>query len=311
MKIIFAGTPHFAALVLEALLHSPHEVMAVWAQPDRPSGRGLKKRIGPVKNLATFYKLPLYQPSSLKEAETQKELTQFGAAAMVVAAYGLILPPAILHLFPYGCINVHPSLLPRFRGAAPIQRALFSGHSLTGVTIMQMEAGLDTGPILLQKEYVVKPDETSQTLQDTLAVLGGEILIKTLTLLEQKKITAKPQDEALATYASKITKGEALLDWTLSAKALEQQVRAFNPWPIAYCVWNGEHLRIWEAKALDKNHTASPQTLLNASQNGIDIATSRGILRLLRVQLPGGKVLSIKDFYNAQQAKLLINQPFL
>lgn len=308
MKIIFAGTPSFAEVALEALIHSSHQIVAVFTQPDRPSGRGLQLKPSPVKELATMYQLPIYQPTSLKGAYEQEMIAHFQADAMVVAAYGMLLPAAILHLPHYGCINIHPSLLPRWRGAAPIQRTIYAGDSLTGVTIMQMDEGLDTGPILFQQEYALSPDETSQTLHDKLAQLGATALLHTLQLLHQNKIVPRAQDNHLATYAHKISKEEALLDWTQPAVELEYEIRAFNPWPIAYTSWQGQNLRIWEAKALEKEHTTSPRTILYAARDGIDIATGKGVLRLLQVQLPGGKVLPIADFYNAKHESLIVGQ---
>lgn len=311
LKIIFAGTPEFAVCALEELLHSHHQIVAVYTQPDRPKGRGLKLTPGPVKELALSYQLPIYQPASLKDAYEQERLAHFSADVMVVAAYGLLLPAAVLSLFPLGCINIHPSLLPRWRGAAPIQRTIYSGDTLTGVSIMQMDQGLDTGPVLLQRHYELKSDETSQTLHDILAKLGAKALIETLDLLHEKKITATPQDNTLATYAEKISKEEALIDWIQPAAELEREIRAFNPWPVAYTSWHGQNLRIWSAKMIAENHTVSPRTIVQASTEGIDIATGKGVLRLLSVQLPGGKVLSIADFYNARRKELIVGEHFI
>lgn len=314
MKIIFAGTPIFAEVALEVLVHSSHQVVAVFTQPDKPAGRGLKLKPSPVKMLANYYQLPVYQPISLKGAYEQEMLAEFHADVMVVAAYGLLLPAAVLHIPPYGCINIHPSLLPRWRGAAPIQRALYAGDAITGITIMQMDEGLDTGPILLQKEYKVLVDETSQTLHDKMARLGGRALIETLDLLAQNKILPEEQDHTRATYAHKISKEEALLDWAQPAIELERTIRAFNPWPIAYTSWQGKNLRIWQAKALEKDHlgkdhdAAAARTILHVSQQGIDIAAGSGVLRLLQVQLPGGKVLPVADFYNAKRNELIVGQ---
>lgn len=311
MKVIFAGTPEFAAQALEALIHSSHRVVAVYTQPDRPSGRGLKVKASAVKQLAHDYQLPVYQPKSLKDEHEQAALKVFAADVMVVAAYGLLLPAALLKMMPYGCINIHPSLLPRWRGAAPIQRTIFSGDTITGVTIMQMDQGLDTGPILLQKQYVLEPDETSQSLHDRLSQLGAQALVHTLDCLEQGKIRPQAQDSDLATYAHKISKEEALIDWQQSAVNLECMIRAFNPWPIAHTSWQGENLRIWKAKALNENSSDKPRTIIHASKKGIDIATGEGILRLLAVQMPGGKVLDIADFYNAKHDQIVVGERFL
>lgn len=310
LKIIFAGTPEFAAVALEALVHSSHQVIAVYTQPDRPAGRGLKLTPSPVKAVSLNYQIPVHQPTSLKDEYEQALLRGFNADVMVVAAYGMLLPATILDIPRLGCINIHPSLLPRWRGAAPIQRAIFAGDTITGVTIMQMDPGLDTGPILSQCQYVIDPTETSQTLHDELAKLGAMVLIETLNLLATDSIKAQPQNNALATYANKISKEEALIDWMQPAVELEHEVRAFNPWPVAYTSWKGQNLRIWQAKAIAKDHEVEPRTLLHASRDGIDIATGKGVLRLLQVQLPGGKAMPIADFYNARQHELVVGEKF-
>lgn len=311
LKIIFCGTPDLAAVALEALVHSPHRVMAVYTQPDRPAGRGLKLNQSPVKTLALQYQLPVYQPKSLNESFEQDLLADFKPDVLVAAAYGMLLPASVLNIPRLGCVNIHPSLLPRWRGAAPIQRTIYAGDTITGVTIMQMNQGLDTGPILLQRQYVLDPDETSQTLHDKLAKLGAEALVETLNLLAEDKIQSRPQDDNLATYAHKISKEEALLDWTRAASDLEHEIRAFNPWPVAYTTWQGKNLRVWAAKAIAQEHSVDPRTIVNASHSGIDIATGAGVLRLLQVQLPGGKVLSASDFYNARHQELVVGQHFV
>ncbi len=311
MKIIFAGTPLFAEVTLEVLIHSTHQIVAVYTQPDRPSGRGLKIKASPVKELALAYRLPIYQPASLKGGFEQEQLAGLNADVMVVAAYGLLLPVPVLSIPHLGCINIHPSLLPRWRGAAPIQRTLFAGDKETGVTIMQMDEGLDTGPILLQQTCSLDEDETSKTLHDKLAKLGAQALLETLDLLAQGQITPKPQDNQLATYAQKISKEEALIDWEQPAQTLENEVRAFNPWPVAHTSWQSQSLRIWMAKEVKQSQQASPRTLLYAGRDGIDIATGEGALRLLMVQLPGGKAMPVADFYNAHQNQLVIGEHFI
>lgn len=308
MKIIFAGTPAFAAIALQFLIDSPHEILAVYTQPDKPSGRGLKLSSSPVKQLALAHDLPLHQPVSLKTEAEQAVLKHFNADVMVVAAYGLLLPKAVLAIPERGCINIHPSLLPRWRGAAPIQRTLFAGDKETGVTIMQMDEGLDTGPILLQWPCSIEPEETSQTLHDKLAALGSKALLAALNELEHQGIQPLAQDDQFATYASKITKEEALIDWTKPALELEHLIRAFNPWPVAYLLFHDQHLRVWMAKAINDAPSQSPGTLVNASSAGIDIATGKGNLRLLQVQLPGGKMISAADFYNARRNELQIGK---
>lgn len=311
LRVIFAGTPEFASIALEALIDSQHQVVAIFTQPDRPSGRGLKITSSPVKELANQYRIPVHQPNSLKASLEQELISSLNADVMVVAAYGILLPVSVLRIPRLGCINIHPSLLPRWRGAAPIQRAIFAGDTITGVTIMQMDQGLDTGPILLQHQYVMDQDETSQTLHDHLAKLGAKTLIETLELLASNNINPMPQDNKLATYAHKISKEEALMDWEQPAIELEYEVRAFNPWPIAYTTWRGQNLRIWKAKTITKKINAEPRTLIGVSREGIDIATGDGALRLLAMQLPGGKVLSVSDFYNARRAELIVGEHFI
>lgn len=311
MKVVFAGTPVFAVTALAAILKSQHQVVAVYTQPDRPRGRGLKLAASPVKEFADKQGIPVLQPANLKDQDTVATLKQWQADAIVVAAYGLLLPIDVLRMPQYGCLNIHPSLLPRFRGAAPIPRTIESGDSISGVTIMQMDQGLDTGPILLQREYVLDPVETAQTLHDKLANLGAACMVEALDLIERKVITYTAQNNELATYAHKISKEEALLDWSRDAEALALQIRAFNPWPVCYTTWQGKNLRIWDAKVLHNSAQHAPRTLLQASDKGIDIATGKGILRLLKVQLPGAKPVPIADFYHAQQKSLRSGEHFI
>lgn len=305
LKIIFAGTPEFAIPTLQALLNSEHQICAVYTQPDRPAGRGQKLTASAVKQLAVAHQLPVYQPVTLRDATVQQILRNFNADIMIVIAYGLILPKAVLTIPRYGCVNVHASLLPHWRGAAPIQRAILNGDKLTGITIMQMDEGLDTGEILQQENCSIHDDDTSASLQERLAKLGATALLEALTKIESNSIQQKPQDNALTSHAAKISKAEAELDWHLSAIALDRKIRAFNPWPVAYTLFQQQPLRIWQAKALPEKSSLAPGTLIHADKSGIDVATGEGILRILQLQLPNGPRISPNDFVNARKNVLL------
>ena len=300
LKTVFAGTPEFAARALAALIESHHDVIAVYTQPDRPAGRGRKLRPSDVKALALEHGIDAYQPASLKPAEQQQALQALAPDIMVVAAYGLILPQAILDTPRLGCVNIHASLLPRWRGAAPIQRSILAGDNETGVTIMQMAAGLDTGAMLLKRSCPIEPDDTAQTLHDRLAELGAQAIVAALDGLQNGTLTAEPQDDTQACYAAKLTKSEALLDWTQPADMLARQVRAFNPWPVAHTRMGEEVLRIWRAVAVTPRHTAPPGTVITADKTGIVVAAGSGALSLQEVQLPGGRPLPVADVLNAR-----------
>ncbi|WP_006787260.1 methionyl-tRNA formyltransferase [Thiorhodospira sibirica] len=297
LRIVYAGTPEFALHGLSALLASAHEVVAVYTQPDRPAGRGRQLTPSPVKQMALAHGLTVEQPVSLKAEAAQAQLRAYAPDLMVVAAYGLILPPAVLALPRYGCINLHASLLPRWRGAAPIQRALLAGDAQTGITLMQMAAGLDTGEILLRLPCAIETTDTAQSLHDRLAKLSAQALMQGLEALQAGTLTSVVQDDSLVTYAAKLSKAEALLDWSLSAVELDRCVRAYNPWPVAYTRWQGENLRIWESTVLDTQASPKPPgQVLTESANGIDVATGQGVLRITRLQLPGAKALDASEF---------------
>ncbi|MFT3741597.1 MAG: methionyl-tRNA formyltransferase [Gammaproteobacteria bacterium] len=310
LNLIFAGTAEFAVPSLKAIAHSSHTLQAVYTQPDRPAGRGLKLTASAIKTAALDLNLPIFQPLTLKDPEVQQRLAAFKADAMVVVVYGLLIPPAVLTMFPLGCINVHPSLLPKWRGAAPIQRAIEAGDSETGVTIMQLDEGWDTGDILLQQRCALSAEDTSESVHQRLALTGADLLVKTLDQMAAGNIQRTPQQDALATHAAKLSKLEGELDWHLSAVELERKIRAFNPWPVAYTYWQGEVLRIWGAQALEKPVTAPPGTLATIDDQGIEIATGRGTLRLLKVQLPGGKLLPIQEFIRARRSVLIPFQTY-
>ncbi|MBG6249082.1 MULTISPECIES: methionyl-tRNA formyltransferase [Symbiopectobacterium] len=301
LRIIFAGTPDFAARHLDALLASPHQVVGVFTQPDRPAGRGNKLTPSPVKVLAEQHGVPVLQPKSLRPAENQQLVADLQADIMVVVAYGLILPQAVLDMPRLGCINVHGSLLPRWRGAAPIQRSLWAGDAETGVTIMQMDAGLDTGAMLHKLPCPITPQDTSASLYDRLAELGPQGLLTTLASLAQGTAVAEKQDDSMATYAEKLSKEEAKLDWSLSAEQLERCIRAFNPWPVSYITIDEQPVKVWEAGALDTNHSAQPGTIISADKQGIQVATARGVLNLLQLQPAGKKPMSVQDLLNSRR----------
>ncbi|MFQ2521050.1 methionyl-tRNA formyltransferase [Aeromonas caviae] len=301
LKLIFAGTPDFAARHLAALLSSGHEVVAVYTQPDKPAGRGQKLTASPVKELALAHDLPVYQPASLRNEAAQAELAALGADLMVVVAYGLILPKAVLDTPRLGCINVHGSLLPRWRGAAPIQRSIWAGDAEAGVTIMQMDVGLDTGAMIRKVTCPIASDETSASLYDKLAGLGPQALVDTLDAMAAGDTAAEPQDDALANYAEKLSKEEARIDWSMDAVAIERCIRAFNPWPISWFEVAGQTVKVWQAEVLPKAHGQAAGTLLKADKQGIEVATGQGVLRLLTLQPPGKKAMSVSDLLNSRR----------
>jgi methionyl-tRNA formyltransferase len=301
LRIIYAGTPEFAVPGLEALLTAGQRVVAVYTQPDRPAGRGRQLAQSAVKQCALRHGLPVEQPLTLRDAAAVERLRGHAAQMLVVAAYGLILPPAVLALPPLGCINIHASLLPRWRGAAPIQRAILAGDVSTGVTIMRMDAGLDTGPMLLERSIAIEPTETAASVHDRLAELGATALLQALPGIADGSLLARPQPLSGVTYAAKIRKEEASIDWRNSAQHIERLVRGFNPWPVAETYWNERQLRVWQALALDEQIEAQPGQVVEVGTQGVLVATGSGVLALTQLQLAGGKVLAAADFVNAQR----------
>lgn len=311
LNLIFAGTPEFAAIQLQALLGSRHRVIACYTQPDRPAGRGRKLTPSPVKALAQEHGIPVYQPVNFKNADDVAQLKTLDADLMVVVAYGLILPKAVLDAPRLGCINVHASILPRWRGAAPIQRAIAAGDRETGVTLMQMDVGLDTGAMLLKVTTPISADDTGGSLHDRLAQIGAPALLETLEQLAAGAAKPQAQDNSLATYAHKLTKEEAKLDWTRSAADLHNLIRAFNPWPVTHTELDGDTIRVWKAERQTGNHQAAPGTLLDVSRDGVTVATGDGLLRLTELQLPGGKCLPVAALLNSRADWLQAGKRFL
>ncbi|HEX7455563.1 MAG TPA: methionyl-tRNA formyltransferase [Gallionella sp.] len=297
MKIIFAGTPHFAASALAALLKE-HQVVAVLTQPDRPAGRGMQLTASPVKQLALQHGLTVLQPDSLKTEQALHEIAALGADVMVVAAYGLILPKSVLELPRYGCLNIHASLLPRWRGAAPIQRAILAGDSATGITIMQMDVGLDTGDMLLRQACPIADNDNAQTLHDKLAEMGAASILEALSLLEKNGLTPVVQDNNAACYAAKLLKGEALIDWRQDALQIARAVRAYNPFPVCQARMHDVVLKIWQAEPCS-DMNGRPGEVIAIDKQGITVACGKGALRLQVLQRPGGKSQPAVQFLQA------------
>lgn len=308
MNIVFAGTPHFALPCLDALLHSEHRMMAVYTQPDRPAGRGHKLQPSPIKVWAEEHDLPVYQPLNFKNSKDIDELRALQPDIMIVIAYGLILPKAVLDIPRYGCINVHASLLPRWRGASPIQQSILHGDVESGVTLMQLDAGMDTGPILAKASCPIGPHETAGSLHDKLAQLAGTPLLDVLSAITKDEAEAMPQSSDGVTYAPKINKDDARIDWQKSAVDIERQIRAFNPWPIAFTHVGDEVVRIHQARVIEVESQVLPGTIISLNKEGLQIATGNQVLLIERIQFAGGKAITVADYLNASRQLLSINE---
>ncbi|WP_319380373.1 methionyl-tRNA formyltransferase [Thiomicrorhabdus sp.] len=306
LKIIFAGTPDFSVAPLKALIASEHEVIAVYTQPDRPAGRGRKLTPSPVKQVALEHNIPVYQPQSLRNETAQQELAALNADLMVVVAYGLILPEAVLKMPKHGCLNIHASLLPRWRGAAPIQRAIESGDDASGVTIMQMDIGLDTGDMLYKVETPISAQDSAQSLHDRLSILGSEALMTTLQNLPDYQAKAQKQDESQVTYAEKLSKAEAAIDWSQDAANIVRRIQAFNPWPVAFTDFQGQPLRIWQARLPTRQEMqtldpSAPGTVVAIEKSGMIIACGDQPVVIEKLQPAGKKAMAAYDFAQARQ----------
>ena len=299
LKVIFAGTPDFSVAPLLALIESHHEVIAVYTQPDRPAGRGRALKPGPVKAVAIQHDIPVYQPLNFKQEEDLHKLEELQADIMIVVAYGLILPQRVLDAPRLGCLNIHASLLPRWRGAAPIQRCIQAGDEKTGITIMQMEAGLDTGPMLHVEAIEIGPRETGGELHDRLAPIGAQALMTALDKLQANQLSPQQQDDALANYAHKLEKQQAKIDWQQPAVDIDRMVRAFNPWPVAFSELDGKPLRVWQTQLTDSKSQAQPGTIEAADANGLAVATADNLLLITQLQPAGKRMMATADFVNA------------
>ncbi|MFZ6041573.1 methionyl-tRNA formyltransferase [Vibrio natriegens] len=300
LRIVFAGTPDFAARHLAALLSSEHEVIAVYTQPDRPAGRGKKLTASPVKNIALEHDIPVYQPENFKSDEAKQALADLNADIMVVVAYGLLLPQAVLDTPKLGCINVHGSILPRWRGAAPIQRSIWAGDAETGVTIMQMDIGLDTGDMLKIATLPIEATDTSASMYEKLADLGPQALIDCLADISADKAVPVKQDDELANYAKKLSKEEARINWSDDAAYIERCVRAFNPWPMSHFEAAENSIKVWQSRVAEQTSDKPAGTIVQADKTGIYVATGNGVLVLEQLQVPGKKAMPVQDILNSR-----------
>tara|TARA_R110001583_G_scaffold2536_10_gene18282 strand:- start:4264 stop:5217 length:954 start_codon:yes stop_codon:yes gene_type:complete len=311
LDIIFAGTPDFAANHLQALIDAEFNVVAVYSQPDRPAGRGKKLTASAVKEVALANNIAVYQPENFKQAESVEQLAALNADLMIVVAYGLILPNSVLTTPRLGCLNVHGSLLPRWRGAAPFQRAIWAGDKETGVTIMQMDEGLDTGDMLKKVSCPIEVDETSASLYAKVAKQAPAVLIETVKQLQAGQLTAEKQDESVATYAKKLSKAEALINWQDEAEFIDRCIRAFNPWPVSYFEWAGQVMKVHQAKIVAATTSASPGTIVNVDKQGIQVATGSGVLNLEVIQLAGKKAMPVQDVLNSRRELFTVSSNLL
>lgn len=312
LRVIFAGTPRFAAIHAEALVDSEHQLLSIYTQPDRRAGRGRQLQTSPVKQVAEEAGIPVYQPDTLKDKEVQTELAAQSADVLVVVAYGLILPPDVLTIPRFGCLNVHASLLPRWRGAAPIQRAIEAGDETSGITIMQMDAGLDTGDTLAIAACPVEPRASATDLHDQLALMGPELLLSVLDNLETCRASAQPQDDTQANYAHKLHKQEAEIDWCRDAATLDRQIRAFNPAPVCYAILDGKRIRIWSARpAAAEASDIAPGTIVKADQQGITVRCAKGDLVLQTLQLEGGRQVPAAELLRAHNDRFSVGKRFV
>lgn len=301
LRVIYAGTPDFAVPALQALIDSEHDVVAVYTQPDRPAGRGRKLQVSPVKQVALDAGVVVEQPENFKDASARERLDSYHADVMVVAAYGLILPQSVLDMPRFGCLNIHGSLLPRWRGAAPIQRAIQAGDDETGVTIMQMAAGLDTGDMLMKTYYKISKDDNAQVVHDALANDGAHALLDVLSMIQEGRLQPETQNDAQSCYAAKLSKAEAEIDWSLPASDIDRIIRAFNPWPVAFTKKNGQPMRLFMSEVVEgKEATAAPGTVLSENKYGIHVACGEGVVSIMRLQLPGGKAMPVSEFLNGR-----------
>lgn len=296
MKVIFMGTPDFSVGTLEALVEAGHEVVLAVTQPDKPKGRGKEMQFTPVKEAALRHDIPVFQPKKVRDPECMEELRKYHADIMVVIAFGQILPQEILDMTPYGCVNVHASLLPKYRGAAPIQWSIIDGEEVTGVTTMQMDAGLDTGDMLLKTEIKIEADETGGSLHDKLAEAGATLCVETLKALEEKTVTPQKQGETPTAYAKMLDKKLGNIDWTMDAVSIERLIRGLNPWPSAYTMWNGKVMKIWRGEVLEASGEQIPGTIVAVSKDSFTVQTGKGQLRILELQLQGKKRMDAAAF---------------